>query len=130
MPSEKYTVLIVDDSATFRMRISYILLDCNLYPVLQANNYDEAYNWLVETKIDLVLLDIGLPGKSGIELLKLIKKNYPGTKVIMVSNYVNDYYIQYCQLHGAHSFFDKSLDFEKMERMMQQISEEEMKIQN
>jgi DNA-binding NarL/FixJ family response regulator len=129
MASDKYKVLIVDDCALFRMRIHSTLLGCNLYPVFEAANYDEACDQLLKTPIHLVLLDISLPGKSGIELLRLIKKKYPDTKVMMVSNHVNDYYKQFCLLHGADHFFDKSLDFEKMEQMMSGIRNEALNAQ-
>jgi DNA-binding NarL/FixJ family response regulator len=126
MASGGFTVLIVDDSAMFTQRVSRLLhdCDCNLHPVLQAHDYEKASEWLLKTKIDLVLLDISLPGKSGIELLKLIRKNYSATKVLMISNHANEYYKQACLSIGADDFFDKSLDFEQMTQKVQQLKNE------
>ncbi|WP_207510826.1 response regulator [Longitalea luteola] len=115
MVGRRFTVLVVDDSALFRQRVTRILHDRNLHPVLQACNYEEAVNWLLQTRIDLTLLDISMPGKSGIELLKLIKNRYPGTKVWIISNHADEHYKEYCLSTGADCFFDKSLDFEEME---------------
>jgi DNA-binding NarL/FixJ family response regulator len=56
-----------------------------------------------------------MPGKNGIELLKLITSRYPGTRVWMISNHADDYYKQVCLSTGADHFFDKSLDFEELE---------------
>ncbi|WP_205513424.1 response regulator [Longitalea arenae] len=115
MVGRRFTVLVVDDSAQFRQRVIRLLNDRNLHPVLQACNFEEAVDWLLHTKIDLTLLDISMPGKSGIELLKLIKSRYPGTKVWMISNHADEHYKEYCLSTGADCFFDKSLDFEEME---------------
>lgn len=124
MVGRRFTVLVVDDSALFRQRVTRLLDDRNLHPVLQARNYEEAVNWLLQTKVDLTLLDISMPGKSGIELLKLIKARYPGTKVWMISNHADEHYKQYCLSTGADYFFDKSLDFEEMENRTTMICNE------
>lgn len=122
MVGRSFTVLVVDDSALFRQRVTRLLNDRNLHPVLQARNYEEAVNWLLQAKIDLTLLDISMPGKNGIELLKLIKTCYPGTKVWMISNHADEHYKQYCLSTGADCFFDKSLDFEEIEHRTIMIS--------
>lgn len=110
-----FTVLIVDDSVLFRQRVTCLLNDRNLNPVLQACNYEEAVNWLLKTEVHLAMLDISMPGKNGIELLKLIKSRYPDTRVWMMSNYADDHYKQICFSTGAEHFFDKSFDFEEIE---------------
>jgi DNA-binding NarL/FixJ family response regulator len=115
MSCSKFTVLVVDDSVMFRQRVICLLNDRNLNPVLQACNYDEAVNCLLQTEVHLAMLDISMPGKNGIELLKLIRSRYPGTKVWMVSNHVDEHYKQICLSTGADYFFDKSFDFEEIE---------------
>ena len=124
MVSDQFTVLVVDDSCMFRQRVICLLNERNLYPVLQARNYDEAVNWLLKTKVNLALLDISMPGKNGIELLKLIRSRYPGTKVWMISNHADDHYKQVCLSTGADHFFDKSLDFEEIESKTSMICKE------
>lgn len=125
MASGGFTVLVVDDSAMFRQRLSCLLHEINLRPVFHAGDYEEAAIRLLKTKIDLVLLDINLPGKNGIELLKMITKNYPCTKVLMVSNHAHDHYKQVCLLLGADHFFDKSLDFERITGIVKKIRDKE-----
>jgi DNA-binding NarL/FixJ family response regulator len=124
MVSDQFTVLVVDDSCMFRQRVICLLNERNLYPVLQARNYDEAVNWLLKTKVNLALLDISMPGKNGIELLKLIRSRYPGTKVWMISNHADEHYKQVCLSTGADHFFDKSLDFEEIESKTSMICKE------
>jgi DNA-binding NarL/FixJ family response regulator len=57
------------------------------------------------------LLDINLPGKNGIELLKLFKASKKNTEVIMITNHADAYYRQQCLELGAEIFLDKSHDF-------------------
>lgn len=123
MVDGRFTVLVVDDSCLFRQRVTCLLNDRNLHPVLQACNYDEAVNWLLQTKVHLALLDISMPGKNGIELLKLIRSRFPGTEVWMISNHADEYYKQVCLSTGADHFFDKSLDFEEIENKTNMICE-------
>lgn len=80
--------------------------------IFTAVDYTEAVEILNEQKTDIVLLDIHLPGKNGIELLKFIVKNYPETKVIMLSNLVSEYYQRLCRKTGAAGFIDKSKEFD------------------
>lgn len=129
MASGGFTVLVVDDSAMFLQRVSCILHEINLHPVLHARDYEEAVIRLLATKVHLVLLDINLPGKSGIELLKLIRKKHPATKVLMISNHANYVYKQVCLSLGADYFFDKSLDWEQIAKIVQGLRDEEQRIQ-
>ena len=122
--SDRFTVLVVDDSVMFTQRVISLLNDRNLHPVLQARYFEEAVQWLLKTKIDLALLDISMPGKNGIELLKLIRSRYPGTKVWMISNHADEHYKQICLSTGADHFFDKSFDFEEIENKTTMIINE------
>jgi len=124
MVDATFTVMVVDDCKSFRQRVTCLLNNNNLHPVLQACNYEEAVELLLQTKVNLVLLDISMPGKNGIELLKLIRSRYPGTRVWMISNHADDYYKQVCLSTGADHFFDKSLDFEDIEYKTNMICEE------
>jgi DNA-binding NarL/FixJ family response regulator len=76
-----------------------------------ACDFDEARRLLSEEDPAVVLLDINLPGKNGIELLKMIKKNKSGCEVIMITNHADDYYRDQCHELGARYFLDKSNDF-------------------
>jgi DNA-binding NarL/FixJ family response regulator len=109
------SVLIVDDSPIIAQRLQDILLGSeNISSVRQANDYSSALRQLAEVRPDIVLLDINLPGKSGIALLQYIKKVYPSTFVIMITNKADDYYRKICLQMGADHFMDKSTDFEHL----------------
>jgi len=84
MAENKGTVLIVDDEASIRKLLEEKLSDDG-YHCVTAGNADDALKILQSESVALVLLDIKLPGKSGMELLPQIKKNYPDVVVIMAT---------------------------------------------
>jgi DNA-binding NarL/FixJ family response regulator len=112
MKREKKIVLVVDDSILILERMIPMLEEVsNIQFVVHAASYNEAIELLERLMPDIVLLDINLPDKSGIELLRKIKKEYKKMKVFMITNQANDYYKDICKKLGADHFFDKSTDF-------------------
>jgi DNA-binding NarL/FixJ family response regulator len=108
-------VLIVDDSNQVRERLIDLLSECpGILIAGQAGNGKEALAAVNELKPDVVILDIRLPGKSGIQLLKEIKAAHPQTMVIMLTNYDFEPYRNQCMQLGADYFFNKTLEFEKV----------------
>jgi DNA-binding NarL/FixJ family response regulator len=110
---KKLVTLIVDDSSIIIKRFTEILDDMdNIDTVLQASNYREGSQVLDYVTPDVVLLDINLPDKSGIELLRHIKARQINTRVIMITNHATEHYKKICAGLGAEHFFDKSNEFE------------------
>lgn len=79
-----YRVLVADDCKFIRDRLSKYLSQRG-YEVFQAEDGDEAVRTCLFKRPDIVLLDIVMPGKSGLEALKDIHTVNPATKVIIVS---------------------------------------------
>lgn len=77
--------------------------------------------FIEEEKPDLVLLDINLPGKSGIELLRKIKGSGSECEVIMITNHADDYYKKVCRDLGADYFLDKSIEFSMLPEIIGNI---------
>ena len=77
------SILIVDDEKPICNALSLLLSD--RYTVLTAATGKEAISQLQKTAVDLVLLDIGLPDISGLELLKTIKMETPEVLIIMIT---------------------------------------------
>jgi DNA-binding NarL/FixJ family response regulator len=94
----------------------------NIKMVIHAANYAESIKMINNIQADIVLLDINLPDKSGIELLKEIKLIYPHLKVIMMTNHATDNYRKLCNHLGADYFFDKSYDFDKIPDAINKLS--------
>lgn len=123
MSSKKIKVLIVDDSNIVVERLSEIISEMtSVTPVLISNSFNEAVDLINVELPDVILLDIQLPGKNGIELLSFVKSNYPQIKIIIVTNRASDYYRDLCHEMGANSFIDKSTEFEKIPDLIESLS--------
>lgn len=85
-----------------------------LAEIRSANSYESAEAILVEMTPDLVILDINLGNRSGIELLQFIRENYPTVPVIMLSNQSSVRHRVVCRELGAAHFLDKSTEFGKI----------------
>ena len=83
MSSQPKTVLIVDDDEGMRDTLTAILK--RDYLVLTAATGEEGLAVLKREEIDLMLLDVRLPGMNGLELLRIVRENYNLVEVIMVS---------------------------------------------
>ena len=79
------SILIVDDELGVRESLKMILKP--IYYVHTAADGEEALQCLQKEKIDLVTLDLKMPGLSGFEVLREIKKNYPSIEVIIITAY-------------------------------------------
>src|SRR6266700_6455280 len=79
-------ILIVDDEAEIRESLQ-TLLELEGYEVETAANGEEGLSKLGDQPFDLVLLDLALPGRSGIELLPEIRALDPQISVIMITAY-------------------------------------------
>ena len=122
MSSKKIKVLIVDDSNIVVERLSEIISEMtSVAPVLISNSFNEAVELINVELPDVILLDIQLPGKNGIELLSFVKSNYPQIKIIIVTNRASAYYRDLCQEMGANSFIDKSTEFERIPELIETL---------
>ena len=84
MTEKQERILIVDDEEAIR-RLLHQKLSSEGYQCLEAGNAEQALDKLRNNAIDLVILDIKMPGKSGVELLPEIKASYPDTTVVMAT---------------------------------------------
>ena len=108
-------VLIVDDSKQVRERLISLLSEHPKIRIVgQAGDGVEAIDALNKLGPDTVILDIRLPGRNGIELLKEIKSAHPEITVIMLTNYDFDLYRRQCGQFGADHFFNKTREFEQV----------------
>jgi len=117
------TVYIVDDSDVMRERLAESISDITGIEVTgQSGNPFDALNSIKAEHPDIVILDIRLPGKSGIDMLKDIKRESPAPIVIMVTNYPYRQYRQGCMAAGADYFFSKIDEFEMIAQALRRIS--------
>jgi DNA-binding NarL/FixJ family response regulator len=113
MKKDKRTVLIVDDSILIIERMIPLLEEIeNISFVVHAASYKEGLEVLSRLTPDMILLDINLPDRSGIELLRVIQERHLEIAVLMISNNADQYYRNICKKLGAQYFLDKSTDID------------------
>jgi len=117
-------VLIVDDSAIVRERLKAMLSEITeLENVSQARDSLEAISSFQKLNPEVVILDIRMPGGSGIDVLQEIKKSNQPPVVIVLTNYSYSQYRRKCLDAGADFFFDKSTEFDKVTEVLNQLSQ-------
>jgi two-component system chemotaxis response regulator CheY len=100
-------VLIVDDAAFMRLTIKELLGKIDSIEFEEAKNGIEAVSKYIETKPDVVTMDITMPDMTGLEALKLIRKADPQAKVVMVSAMGQESMVKEAVLSGARTFIVK-----------------------
>ena len=103
--AQKRSVLIVDDESGIRESIRIILKP--KYEVYTAANGDEALQCIQKDKIDIVTLDLKMPGLSGIEVLKQIKRRNADIEVIVITAFGTQQDHQEAVKNGAGDFIVK-----------------------
>jgi DNA-binding NarL/FixJ family response regulator len=123
--NKKLRVLIADDSPFIRERLPGMFSELSEVKVVgYAEDGDEAIDSARSLNPDVAILDIRMPGKSGIEVLQELKKDKPGPILIIFTNYPITQYRSKCLDLGADFFFDKSADFDKLFAVLRQLSQE------
>ncbi len=113
-------VFVADDSAPVRERILSMLEGIpGVQVVGHAEDSIAARLLITALQPDVVILDINMPGGSGIEVLHEIKHQTPSPTVIMLTNYSQPQYRARCLEEGADYFFDKSSEFEKIRGVLE-----------
>jgi len=121
-------ILIVDDSAIVRERLKAMLSEVTeLKNISQAKDSLEALSSFQKWNLEVVILDIRMPGKSGIDVLQKIKKATTPPLVIILTNYPYPQYRRKCIEAGADFFFDKSTEFDKVTEVLKQLKQNQSK---
>lgn len=103
---EKLNILLVDDEIRLLQEIEEFLRN-KKYKTFKATKPSEAFSLLKEQHIDIVILDIRLPEMSGLDVLKIIKEDYPTIEVIMVSGHGDMATVIEAMRYGAVDYFPK-----------------------
>lgn len=101
-------VLVVDDEEGIRQQLAFILEDEG-YEARTAGNGLEALASLEEQRFDIVITDLVLPGLDGMEVLRRIKENYPGTVVVMITGHGSEEKAVEAMQSGADDYFPKPI---------------------
>ncbi len=117
-------IIIADDHAMFRDGIREILLKTFfVQEVDEASSGEELLGKVLDKQYDIILLDIGLPGKRGLEVLKEIQTIRPGMKVIMLSMHSEKRYAIKALKANASGYVTKDVSSEELLKAIQKVSE-------
>jgi two-component system invasion response regulator UvrY len=101
-------VLIADDHAIVRKGMVQIASESREIEIRgEAANYAALMKLMREEECDVLLLDISMPGKNGIDVLKIVKEAYPRTRVLILSMYPEDQYAIRALKAGASGYLTK-----------------------
>lgn len=108
-------VLICDDHQIVRQGIKQILADASdIEPAGEAANGPDAVAQVRSGGIDVVLLDIAMPQRDGLDVLKQLKSEFPKLPVLMLSTYPDRQYAVRSLKLGAAGYLNKSADSEQL----------------
>ena len=110
---EPFTVLFVDDEGEF-LEILMKRMNKRNVNVIGVNSGEDAILRLEQDSVDVVVLDVKMPGMGGIETLRQIKERYPLVEVIMLTGHANvEVAIQGLEL-GAFDYLMKPMDIDDL----------------
>ena len=111
------TILVIDDEENIRQVMEQVLTD-EKYNCFTAKNGEDGLNILSIEPVDVVILDVWLPKIGGLELLEIIKKDYPEIEVIMISGHATINIAVKATKMGAVDFLEKPISLDKLLTMV------------
>ncbi len=121
MPKQR--IVLVDDHEVVRLGLKSLLERHPQFEVVgEAGSAREAMEQVAALKPEIVLMDIRLPGTSGIEACEEIVNKYPGTKVIMLTSYAEDEMLFSAIRAGASGYILKQIESEALIKALESVS--------
>lgn len=121
--SEKIRVLIADDHAIIRHGLKQILSDTDdLEVVAEADGGVRALQMIRSGQYDVVLMDVSMPDRNGIDTLKLVKKEFPKLPVLILSMHPEEQYAVRALRAGAAGYLSKQGAPEQLVTAIRQVA--------
>jgi len=119
----KKRIIIVDDHEVVRIGLRSLLDQYPQYEVVsEASNANEVIQQVDDLEPDIILMDIRLPGKSGIEACEEIKKKNPDIKILMLTSYAEDEMLFSAIKSGASGYILKQINSEGLIKSLEAIA--------
>jgi YesN/AraC family two-component response regulator len=116
------TILIIDDELPTLKMLSLYLEACG-HNVLTAENETQGLEVFKREKPPIVLTDIKMPGRDGLDVLRQIKSLSPETEVVVITGHGDKALAQQALDLKASAFFNKPLDTEALDRAIKEIEQ-------
>src|SRR3954465_1019746 len=121
MGSSSKTVLICDDDQGMRDTIAAILR--RDYRILTVPSGESALTLLKQEDVDVVLLDVRLPGINGFDVLRIVKENYSLVECIMISAINEVETAVQAMKYGAYHYITKAFDYDELRSLVRNACE-------
>jgi DNA-binding NarL/FixJ family response regulator len=120
---EPLRILIADDSQAFYERLAQLLAPLPEVEITgHTTDVRETVRCVAESQPEVVILDLHMPGGTGIDALNLIKLTEPGIIVMVLTNFAFPQHREQCMDLGADYFLDKSREFEKVPTLLVELA--------
>ena len=117
-------VAIADDHKIFRKGVILSLRPfTNIKFVLEADNGDELLKGIPTTEPDVILMDLRMPGKDGIETTKAVSKQFANIKVLVLSMYEDERFVYHLMENGANGYLLKNAEPQEIRRAIMEVYE-------
>ncbi len=120
-PAMDYRILIIDDEKELCVSLSEILTEEG-YHTLFTSDPLETPAILARTRVDLIILDIRMPGIGGIDLLRMVRKTNPNIKVIILTGHPSIENAVLSMKYGAANFYEKPPNLKKLLKEIREFS--------
>ena len=118
----RFKILLVDDEEEFVKSLAERLSIRDLGPDI-AYNGEQALSFVQAQEPDVMVLDLRMPGISGMEVLSQIRKNHPDIQVIMLTGHGNKDHEDQALRLGAFDYLEKPVDIDELVRKMRKAYE-------
>jgi DNA-binding NarL/FixJ family response regulator len=117
-------VAIADDHKIFRKGVVLSLRPyTNIKFVLEAEKGDELIKSIPGNEPDVILMDLRMPGKDGIETTKIISKQYPQIKIVVLTMYEDERFVYHMMENGATGYLLKNAEPQEIRRAIMDVYE-------
>lgn len=108
------TILIIDDETQVRM-LFHVVLEQAGYRVLTAKNGNQGLRLLENQEVDLILVDLVMPEMDGLDLIPVVRKLRPASKIIAISDGSGEWdYLDAARILGAHATLKKRFSLQEL----------------
>ncbi len=114
--STSLRVMLVDDHALVRSAVRSALQAPDIDVVAEAASAEAAFDVALETRPDVLLLDVDMPGMSGLQLVRELRPRLPDTQIVMLSVAGDERTVLEAMRHGAVGYLTKDLSPEALQR--------------
>lgn len=122
----KLKILLVDDHQILREVISVMLKNESGYEIVaEASSVEEAEQVMETHPIDIVILDIGMPNRNGLQLIETAKRKYPDVIFLILSMHLEEEYVFKAVELGVKGYLHKDASSQELLMALKQLSEGE-----